>query len=359
MVTEFLNQVWPTEKSTTYHLGGTRFWTMDFEITEPPLAVFSITPENKPVDTTCLHVVIKNGRAEVKRNLYSNETRKHNNLVEKRDVGFPNVRRTSNQFGAMIKNLNLKSRKMHKTKYHGEKKMKRSELFPERVVSIIEGDSVIAKSRKLCGVNENKLKHQIVKHEDTAKTTRKSKKKQLQTTQNVDSSKVYTNSCVINKKNSNNYHKTMTVKTNHHLSQARTSGKKNIAKVTTRPDNIVNRNSKSKPVSDGSEIHDCSNCICDVMNVIDNIKSILDKANSPLDEIRTLNCSRFKDIQEKIVISMDSNVEETKEFPQLHYNTESLKGQKYIRLDELEDNFKNDFEFTNGTIFFIVINLRE
>ncbi|XP_020283286.1 uncharacterized protein LOC109854524 [Pseudomyrmex gracilis] len=358
-VTEFLNQMWPTEKSTTYHLGGTRFWTLDFEMTEPPPAVFSVTPENKPVDmlaTTCLYVIVKNdNRAAItKRNLYSNETRKHNSSVEKRDVSFPDaIERISNQSGATMKDPNLKSRKMHKTKYRGEKNTRRSELSSARIVPITDdGDSVIAKSRKLCGVNENKSKHQIVKRKDTAKTTRKSKKKkqlaQLQTQRNVDSSKVYTNSCVLNKKKSNNYHKTMTVETNRHLSQLRTSGKKNVAKVLTHPNNIANRNDKSKPVSQEKEIHDCSYCICDVANVIDNIRSILDKVNSPLDEIRTLNCSRYKDTQDKIIISMDSNVEETKlEFPQLRYNTESLKGQKYIKLDELEDSFKSDFEFAN------------
>ncbi|KMQ90354.1 melanoma-associated antigen e1 [Lasius niger] len=47
---------------------------------------------------------------------------------------------------------------------------------------------------------------------------------------------------------------------------------------------------------------------------------------------------------------MDSDAEEAKEFPQSHYNTESLKGQKYIRLEELEDDFRSDLELSNGFV---------
>ncbi|EFN69545.1 hypothetical protein EAG_03361 [Camponotus floridanus] len=66
-----------------------------------------------------------------------------------------------------------------------------------------------------------------------------------------------------------------------------------------------------------------------------------------LDEIKALNCSIYKETQDKIVISIDSDAEETREFSQPHYNTESLKGQKYIKLEELEDDFKSDLDLGN------------
>lgn len=308
---KIVDQIWPTEKNTMYHLGGTRFW--ELEVTEPSV-VFSITTdERKAIDvsvtrTTCLYVVLKEIRTDAKtkrnihydkRNVYNNETRKN------------------------TQNL----RELSRYKQNSEVKRK-----PDEFSRISNEDLMIAKTRKLCSVNENnESKHRIIK--DSANIRDKTKKKQSQKLQNINSHspKSCTDSCIINK---NNLSKTITTRTiTNHYSQAKSNDdKKNDKKVT----------------NDERKKHDYLNCICDIANVIENIKSILNKISFSLDEIKELNCSVYKETQDKIVISMDSDAEEAKEFPQPHYNIESLKGQKYIKLEELKDDFKSDLELGNG-----------
>ncbi|XP_029664592.1 mucin-3A-like [Formica exsecta] len=296
--TKFLDQMWPTEKSTTYHLGGTRYW--ELEVTEPVSAVFIVfsittdfTTKTKAIDvsitrTTCLYVILKNeintdaktkrNIHHHKRNVYKNETRKNNISIEKQKIGLKNITRENTQ--------NLRGLNRYEQKSGGKRKF-------DEFSRINNEDSIIAKTRKLCSVNGIKSKHQIIKHKDTMDTKNKTKKKQStksQKLQNINSRspKSCTNNCIMNKKNSG----------------------KIITRTTTN-------------------------------------QSILNRISFSLDEIKALNCSVYKETQDKIVISMDSDAEEAREFSQPHYNTESLKGQKYIKLEELEDDFKSDLELGN------------
>ncbi|XP_072745735.1 uncharacterized protein [Anoplolepis gracilipes] len=338
--TKLLDQVWPTEKSTTYHLGGTRYW--ELEVMEPS-APFSITTDkSKAIDisvtgTTCLYVVLKNEiNTDVKtkrniryhkRNIYNNETRKYNISIEKRKIGFKNITKENTQ--------NLRRLNRYEQNFEGKGKL-------DKFSRTNNEDSIIAKTRKLCSVNGNKLKHQInIKHKN-ANIKDKTEKKQ---SQNIKSRfpKSCIDRCIINKKNSD---KAITIRTTaNHYSQAKSSNNKKNDKKET---NItVDHKNQSMCVSRERENHDYLNCICDIANVIENIKSILNRISFSLDEIKALNCSVYKETRDKIVISMDSDAEEGREFSQPHYNTESLKGQKYIKLEELKDDFKNDLELEN------------
>ncbi|KYQ50068.1 hypothetical protein ALC60_10849 [Trachymyrmex zeteki] len=293
---ELLNQTWPIEKSTMYHLGGTRFWKLDF-VTELPI-LRTTTDKSKTIDesitkTTCFDVVlkrndkIKSNISYYKRHLNNNRMIKHVS-IEKRDASLENVTRMNAlRYKLRTKQPRVVAKKLKReSQKHEPKHYKQGNFEKKRTVKFNDfrctSDSA-AKNRKLCIANANKLKHQIVKHEDT----NKHKKKQLvkpRTSQNLHSLH-NTDNGVINKKNA--YHKTTTA--NQYLQ----------------------------------------------------VGTIDDKKNN---EIKALNCSEYKEIQDKIVISMDSDMEEAREFPQPHYNTESLKGQKYIKLEELEDNLKSNSE---------------
>lgn len=380
--TKFLDQMWPTEKYTTYHLGGTRYWELD--IMEPSV-VFSITTKSKAIDvpvtepstvfsittsfttkskatdipvtepsvvfttdfttkskavdvtrTTCLYVVLKNEintdtktKRNIhyhKRNVYNNETRKYNISIKKQKIGLKNITRKNMQ--------NLRASNRYEQRSGRKRKLFKFSRFSNE-------NSIIAKTRKLCSVNGNESKHQIIKHKDTKNKTKKKQSTKSQKLQNINSRspKSCTNNCITNKKNSG---KTITTTTANH-SQAKNSNKENNKKVT----NTDNHKNLSICMSRNRKNHNL-NCICDIVNVIENIKSILNRISFSLDEIKTLNCSVYKETQDKIVISMDSDAEEAREFSQPHYNTESLKGQKYIKLEELEDDFKSDLEPGNG-----------
>ncbi|XP_070159408.1 mucin-22 [Polyergus mexicanus] len=344
--TKFFHQMWPTEKSTTYHLGGTRYW--ELEITEPSI-VFSITTittdfttKSKAIDisvtrTTCLYVILKNeinSDAKVKRNIhhhkrnvYKNKTRENNISIEKRKIGLQNITRENTR--------NFRGWNRYEQKFGGKRKF-------DEFSRISNEDSIIAKTRKLCSVNRNETKHQIIKHKDTMDTKNKTEKKQSaksQKLQNINSRSPNscTNNCIMNKKDLN---KTITRRTTNHYSQAKNgNNKENNKKVTNIDDD--------KNLSMCERKNHYLNCICDIVNVIENIKSILNRISFSLDEIKALNCSVYKETRDKILISMDSDAEEAREFSQPHYNTESLKGQKYMKLEELEDDFKSDLELGN------------
>ncbi|XP_018367882.1 PREDICTED: uncharacterized protein LOC108764244 [Trachymyrmex cornetzi] len=293
---ELLNQTWPTEKDTMYHLGGTKLWELDF-VTEPSVELCTTTDKSKIIvgsitRTTCFDVVlkrkdkIKSNISYYKRHLNNNRITKHVS-IEKRDASLENITgmnalryelRTT-QPRMVAKKLKRESQK-HKPNHYKQESFDKKRIVRLNDFRCTSEDSTV-KNRKLCIANANKLKRQIVRHEDT----NKHKKKQLaksRTSQNLHS--LYnTDNGVVNKKNA--YRKTTTA--NQYL-QVGTS--------------------------------------------------------FSLDEIKALNCSEYKEIQDKIVISMDSDMEEVREFPQPHYNTESLKGQKYIKLEELEDNLKSNSE---------------
>ncbi|XP_011865301.1 PREDICTED: uncharacterized protein LOC105560634 [Vollenhovia emeryi] len=349
---ELLDQAWPTEKSTTYHLGGTRFWEFDF-VTEPSAVSRTVIDESKTIDvsvtrTTCLDVVLRNERnSEVKsnvsyhkRDVYGNR-RRESVSIEKRNASLRNVtRRNALRYklrtkrpGIIAKKLKSDSQKLRGSNYSKRsfKESRTARFNDSRLNDNV--DSITAKSRKLCGVNASKLKHKVVNHEDA---TDKHKKKQLAKSRTLQKNNLHSlrDNCDAN--NKNKYHKTAAnppVKNPH---------QKNDEKVTHL--NIVGRKNNSTSTLHGRKIHNCSNCICDVASVVSNIRSLLDRTSFQLDEIKALNCSEYKEIQDKIVISMDSDMEEAREFPQPHYNIESLKGQKYIKLEELEDNFESDLE---------------
>lgn len=358
---ELLDQSWPVEKSTTYHLGGTRFWKLDF-VTEPSVILRTTIDKSKTINvsitrTTCFDIVLKNERStEIKpnepyrkRNVY-NEMRKHIS-IEKRNAGLKNVTRKNALYYKLrtkrprmiAKKLKRDSRKLYEPNYYKRSfEEKRTVKFNDFRRANNE-NSITAKSRKLCGVNAYKSKRQVAKHNNA---TEKHKKKQLAKSRGLQNINLYsshnTDNCVVNKKNK--YHKTMTTASRY--SQVKTTDKKNNEKVMH--PNIIGHKNESTSALHEKKIHNCSNCICDIANVVNNIKSLLDRISFPLDEIKALNCNEYKEIQNKIVISMDSDVQEAREFPQPHYNTEFLKDQKYIKLKELEDNFKSDLELDSG-----------
>ncbi|XP_028046151.2 uncharacterized protein LOC105831666 isoform X2 [Monomorium pharaonis] len=351
---KLLDQAWPIEKSMSYHLGGTRFWELDF-VTEPSAALHTIDKNKTTIDvsnirTTCFDVILKNETGEAKSNVSYHKRNIHNNEMEKqvsidnRSASLKNVTRKN----ALRNKLKMErarqiARKLRRDsqRSHEPNDYKRS-FEEERTVKFNDfrrtsnEDLITAKKRKLCGVNANKLKRQSVKHKDATNKHKKKQPAKSQTLQNVTNLRsIYnTGNCVANKKS--NYRQTTTA------NQVKTTNNKKANEKLT---HSTAANHKAKPRSRERKLHNCFNCICDVVNVISDIRSLLDRISFPLDEIKALNCSKYKDIQDKIVITTDSDMEETREFPQPHYNIESLKGQKYIKLEELEDNFKSDLEF--------------
>lgn len=371
---ELLDQIWPTEKITSYHLGGTRFWELDFEVTEP--SVSSVAPEKiKTLDlsvteTTCLHVVLKNERhshSKIKRNIHrqhkqntcNDKIKKYN--VEEKDTSLKNATRKNALHDklrtnwAIVKKWKHNLQNLRGSNYHEQnserKRMVKLNESPLSI-SVAGNENSITRNRKLCGVKEKK-KNKTPKHKDAADSKKKNKKPNLaksQKSQNITSHshKNCTDSCITNKKISDKRHKTIIAKTTANL---------HVKKSIAHPNVIINVNHKNNSLSHERKLHDCINCICDIMNVIDDVKSILDKESFALHEIKTINCSKHKELQDKIVISMNSDIEETKEFPQPHYNTEFLKGQKYIKLEKLEDDFNSDLELDNGILRFFVKRL--
>jgi len=362
---ELLNQMWPTEKNTMYHLGGARLWEFDF-VTESTVVLSTTTDKSKTIDrsiirTTCFDAVlkrndkIKSNISYYKYHLNSNKITKHVS-IEKRDISLENVTRINalryelrTKQPRVAKKLKRESQK-YKPNHYKQQSFEKKRIVRLNDFRCTSEDSTV-KNRKLCIANANKLKRQIVRHEDT----NKHKKKQLaksRTSQNLHSLH-NTDNGIVNKKNA--YRKTTTA--NQYLQVG--SDKKNSEKVMH--SNIINHKNKSISASHKQKIHNCFNCICDIANVINNIRSVLDRTSFSLNEIKALNCSEYKEIQDKIVISMDSDMEEAKEFPQPHYNIESLKGQKYIKLEELEDNLKSNSELDSGTSiasFLSVFNIK-
>ncbi|EGI68284.1 Melanoma-associated antigen E1 [Acromyrmex echinatior] len=308
--TELLNQAWPTEKNTMYHLGGTRLWELDF-VTEPTSVVLCTTDKSKTIDgslprTTCFDVVlkrndkIKSNISYYKHHLNSNKITKHVS-IKNRDASLENITRMNalryklrTKQPRVAKKLKRESQKFEPNHY------KQESFEKKRIVRLNDfrctSEDSTVKNRKLCIANANKLKRQIVRHKDT----NKHKKKQVaksRTSQNLHSLH-NTDNGVVKKKNA--YRKTTTAN-----------------------------------------------------------QSLQVRASFSLDEIKALNCSEYKEIQDKIVISMDSDMEEAKEFPQPHYNIESLKGQKYIKLGELENNLKinSELDSDNDVISLPGLNL--
>ncbi|XP_012062905.1 PREDICTED: uncharacterized protein LOC105626210 [Atta cephalotes] len=341
--------MWPTEKNTMYHLGGARLWELDF-VTESIVVLSTTTDKSKTIDrsiirTTCFDAVLKRND-KIKSNISYYKHHFNSNKItklvsiEKRDVSLENVTRMNalryelrTKQPRVAKKLKRESQK-YKPNHYKQQSFEKKRIVRLNDFRCTSEDSTV-KNRKLCIANTNKLKRQIVRHENT----NKHKKKQLaksRTSQNLHSLH-NTDNGIVNKKNA--YRKTTTA--NQYL-QVGSTDKKNSEKVMH--SNIINHKNKSISASHKQKIHNCFNCICDIANVINNIRSVLDRTSFSLNEIKALNCSEYKEIQDKIVISMDSDMEEAKEFPQSHYNIESLKGQKYIKLEELEDNLKSNSE---------------
>lgn len=344
---KLLDQAWPTEKSTSYHLGGTRFWELDY-VTELSAALRTTIDKSKITDisirTTCFDVILKNK---------SNAKVKSNMLYHKRNASLKNITRKNalryklrtERPKAITRKLKRDLQRLHGPNYYKQSFEEESTVKFNNFRHTKNKDSITAKNRKLCGVNANQLtnkkNHQIVKHKDATDKHKKKQPAKSQTLQNVNLHSVHnTHNCVVNKKN--NHHQTTTAS---QYSQVKiTDDKKNNDKVT----HSTTIDYKAKSTSHERRIHNCMNCICDITNVLNSIKSLLDGTSFPIDEIKALNCNEYKEIQDKIMITMDSDTEEAREFPQPHYNTESLKGQKYIKLEELENNFKNNLESDSG-----------
>lgn len=341
---KLLDRAWPTEENTAYHLGGTRFWELDF-VTEPPAVLRTTTDKGKTVvpvtRTTCFVVVLKNGRnGEAgsnlpyhKRDVYGNRT---NVSIEKRNASLRNVTR---------KNASRHERRELKRDSHGSNYTRRS--FGARGTGFNDfrraGDAdSIKESREPYGVNAGKPRRQTAKQTNaTSKRGKKQSAKSRASRRNVNLHPLHNaDNCLANKKSK--YRKATTIAN----SQIRKTDDEKFGRVT-HPDTVYREN-KSASALHGRKIPNCLNCICDIANVINGIRSLLSRMSSPFDEIRALRCGEYKEIRDKMVISMDSDVEEAREFPQPRYNVESLKGQRYIRLEELEDNFKSDSELDSG-----------
>jgi len=379
--TELLHRTWPHERST-YHLGGTRYWELDFEVTESPdictmtSKIRTVTAITKVITkTTCFHVIYKierNNAIRTKPHIvyYKRNIHNHINHMKKsngpQDTSLKNVTGnnlllyialTTKQPDIKVKKLENNLQKLRETNHYKQNFNRKQKIelkfqakFPHNE------DPVTAKNRKLCAINKNKLKHQIRKHKDTMNINDRNKKKQLgkpQKSKNINpySLKNYTDSCVVSKKKLDKYHKAIVMRTTeHHYLQMKND--KNGMKMHR--SNIADHENKSTSISYERKIHDYLNCICDIMSIINSIRFILAKTSFSLEEIKALNCSKYKEIRDNIVISTNSDIEEIKTLSQPHYNIESLKGQKYIKLEELEDNFKNNLEFDNGTARFVM-----
>lgn len=348
---ELMDQAWPTEKSTTYHLGGTRYWELETQITESPDTLSSTTDTTaETVDlsitrTTCLYVVVKNEKKHART--------KHNARCREGNLRFPAT--SVAQRDDFLKNVTgqriLRSQKPKTKRSVGKNRISKIDEFSNT------GDelSAMARGRKLCGINENeKLKRAAAKHKDSRNikhNDENAKPTRSQKSRNVDSRAPRfreSDSCVVNKKNADQRKKiTAKATLDHHIRVKSGNSRKNDRKLVRRDVTVARHKNKSAPPA--RKTHDCVSCICDIVDVINRVKSILDRLIYPLDEIKTLNCSRYKETRDKIVISMDSDAEEdARAFPQPRYNTESLKGQKYIKPKELEGDPRSDLVLKNG-----------
>lgn len=355
-----MDQAWPTEKSTTYHLDGTRYWELEAQVTESPDILSSMTntatetAELSITRTTCLYVVIKNER---------------NHVRTKRDVrrrkGSLRFSATSDLGHDFLKNVTsqrISHNKKPGTKRIGnEKRISKLDEFPSTGGEL----SAMTKGRKLCGINENeKSKHRAAKRKDSGNVKHDHKKTKLtksQKSHNVDSRapRVREVDYVANKKNSDQRKRMIAKATSgHHIRVKNGNVGKKEGKLARREITAAGHKNKSTP--DARKTHDCADCICDIVDVINRVKSILGRLNYPLEEIKVLNCTKYTETQDKIVISVDSDVEEdTRTFPQPRYNTESLKDQKYIKPEELEGDPRGDLVLENGiSSFFFAIPRR-
>lgn len=338
-----LDRAWPTEKSTAYHLGGTRYWELEF-VTEPSVSYTTIdkskTIEVSNARTTCFQVILKNERnGGVKSNIfhhksdvYSDRPRKNVSIGKQnaglRDVTKKNTLRYKVTRRPVARKLKRDSQKLRGRNYSKRSSEERRTMGFNDFRRTSDGGSITAESRKLYGVNASKLRREIVKQTSATSKRKKKQSAKSRALQNVNSLHNADN-CVASSR----------VK--------ETDDEKCDEEITHL--NVIEHKNKSISALHEREVHNCFNCICDIASVVSDIKSLLSRTSFPLDEIRALHCSEYKETQEnKMVISMDSDVEEAREFPPPHYNVESLKGQKYIKLEELENNFKSDLESDSG-----------
>lgn len=345
-----MDQAWPTEKSTTYHLGGTRYWELESRVTEitdtfsPTTDTATETVDLSITRTTCLYVVFKNKRnhARTKREAREGSVRFLATSAGQRDNFLQNV----------TTEHTLQNEEPRTKRSAERRSMSRFDEFPN-----INEFSELSKGRKLFGINENKLKRRV-QHKDTRNTKRNDKQNQkAKSTESHKSRDVNSHalqvrkadSCVANKKNSDQRKRTIARATvDRHIRVKNSNDGRNDGKLARRDVTLAEHKSKSARKTRG-----CADCICDIVDVINRVKSVLDRLSYPLNEIKALNCSRYKETQDKIVISVDSDVEEdARVFPQPRYNTESLKGQKYIKSEELSSDSKGDLALENGIMSF-------
>ncbi|XP_014474952.1 PREDICTED: uncharacterized protein LOC106744571 [Dinoponera quadriceps] len=337
-----MDQVWPTEKSATDDSSGTKY--LEPQITESPDIFGSTAAETVglPIETTCFYVVLKNERkrARAKRDARRREgsLRLPASSVRPRDRLLENV--TSER--------TLRSKKPKRSADGGNTRPKLDE-FPDTG----DGPSTM-RGRKLCGIGENKLKRRTVKHKKSTRNAKcngkKAKSAEPQKSRVVDSHAPRVReagSRVVDKKNPDHRRRIVAkASVDHHIRVEDSDNGESEGKLSRHDVAVADRRNKSAPGV--GKTRGCADCICDISDVIDRVKSVLDGSSYPLDEIKALNCSRFKETREKIVISVDSDVEEdARAFPQPRYNTESLKGQKYIKPQELGADPRGDLPLEN------------
>ncbi|XP_025161096.1 mucin-5AC-like isoform X2 [Harpegnathos saltator] len=326
---KLMDQAWPTEKSTTYHLGDTRYWELEPQVTETT-DVFGATTATaaEAIDlsisrTTCLYVVLKNrrNRARTKRD------------AQRRCEG--SLRSFAPTVGAQRGNF-LKDATSERPSR--EKKLRKKRSVEKKKAPRLSNElPTMIKGRRLCAINEGKSKHRAAEHTHIKNTKRKDQEAKASKSQGPHAPRVRaSDSCVASKKNSDQRKGTIMKASVDRHTRARISKDERNAAVIGHRDEVA------------AQSRGCADCICDVMDVITHVKSILNRLSYPLDEIRALNCSRCKETQDKIVISLDSDMEEdARMFPQPRYNTGSLKGQKYIKPEDLEGDPRNELVLEN------------
>lgn len=342
-----MDQAWPTEKSTTYHLGGTRYWELEPQEVTKTTDIFSTTAETatKTVDlsiteTTCLYIVLKNkeNHARTKREAHEGSVRFSTTSAGNEIIFGPRYNHLQN----VTSERALRNEKPRRKRRAERRNTPKADEFANT-----RGDfTALIKGRKLYGIDvkKKKLKHRTAKQQETKRNDKTAKlQAKSHKSRDIISRVREAGSCVVNKKNPD-LHKAMSAKAvaDHHPRVKSSNDGKSVRRDVT----VAERKDKSARKTRG-----CADCICDIVDVINHVKSILDRSRYPLEEIKALNCSRYKETNGKIVISMDSDVEEdTRVFPQPRYNTESLKGQKYIKSGDLESDSKGDLLLENGTL---------
>lgn len=392
---------WPTERSTTYHLGGTGFWELDYEVAESSDAPDAATDDSTRTDlsarrTTCFQVVLRNGRSgggtKTKRDAarrrrvetrfttegtgddaYRDAARKYGVSIERppsrsgaledatrRGAATRDDSKTSRASIARRATSNDESLRDDLRKLRGPASRrgksaggKQRTARPPDASSRASGYSIMARSRKLCGVNGYKSEREVAGRKDVKSVSGRERAGGSRGVRSNCTNARGHDGCAASDVAADK-HRAMVV-TPARTSASRnfpTKGNGNGGKNGRKAARYDNDKRKSILAARKAERRDRSGlgCVCDVARTIDDVRSILDRASYPLDEIRRLNCSGCKRIPDETVISIDSDAGEARSLPRPRYNAELLKGQRHVGLEELENVRARDADLENGIV---------